>query len=143
MEIKTLEFGSEDYDQMLELRIVTLLEPIGVPASYADPEKERDDIFIGAFEDEKIIACCVLTRIDSETVQLRQMAVREDLQGKGIGAAIIEFAESIAREQNYASLVMHARDPVLDFYKKCGYSIDGEQFFEVGMGHHKMRKDLL
>jgi predicted GNAT family N-acyltransferase len=38
--------------------------------------------------------------------------------------------------------MMHARDPVIDFYKKCGYLIAGEQFFEVGMGHHKMQKQL-
>jgi len=39
-------------------------------------------------------------------------------------------------------LMMHARDPVLNFYKKCGYEIYGEQFFEVGIGHHKMQKVL-
>jgi predicted GNAT family N-acyltransferase len=38
--------------------------------------------------------------------------------------------------------MMHAREPVIDFYKKCGYAIEGDQFFEVGMAHHKMIKQL-
>ena len=39
-------------------------------------------------------------------------------------------------------LMMHARDPVMEFYKKSGYEIVGDQFFEVGMGHHRMEKKL-
>ena len=142
MEIKLIGFGSDEYDQMIDLRISALLEPIGVPASYINPEKEREDIFIGAFDNEKIIGCCVLTPRDKDQVQLRQMAVTPGLQGKGIGAAIIGFAEEVARERHFEFLMMHARDPVIDFYKKCGYDIVGEQFFEVGIGHHKMRKQL-
>jgi hypothetical protein len=38
--------------------------------------------------------------------------------------------------------MMHARNPVIDFYKKCGYDIVGPEFFEVGMGHHRMEKSL-
>jgi predicted GNAT family N-acyltransferase len=37
---------------------------------------------------------------------------------------------------------MHARDTVLSFYEKCGYQISGEQFFEVGIAHHKMQKEV-
>ena len=142
MEISTIEFGSDEYDQMIALRIRALLDPIGIPASYINPEKERDDIFIGAFEDDRIIGCCVLTPADNGRVQLRQMAVSPELQGKGIGAAVVGFAEVLARERRFRFLMMHARDTVLDFYKKCGYSVIGEQFFEVGVGHHKMGKQL-
>ncbi|MBD0374701.1 MAG: GNAT family N-acetyltransferase, partial [Flavisolibacter sp.] len=39
-------------------------------------------------------------------------------------------------------LIMHARNPVIEFYKKCGYTIVGEEFFEVGIAHHKMQKQL-
>ena len=38
--------------------------------------------------------------------------------------------------------MMHARDTVMDFYKKNGYVISGPQFFEVGIGHHRMEKKL-
>ena len=70
------------------------------------------------------------------------MAVHPSLQGKGTGAAIILFAESVAKDKGFTTLMMHARNPVIDFYKKCGYRIEGAEFFEVGMGHHRMTKDL-
>jgi GNAT superfamily N-acetyltransferase len=127
---------------MLSLRVTQLLMPIGVPASYIERENEWNDILIGAFENEEIIGCCVLTPKDNATFQLRQMTVRSDYRGKGFGAAIIDFAEEVARQNNFSLLMMHARNPVIEFYKKCGYEIEGEQFFEVGIGHHKMQKQL-
>jgi len=142
MEIRTVKSGSSDYEQIVALRIKTLLEPIGVPATYIVLEKEKNDVFVGAFKNHELIGCCVLTKKNESTIQLRQMAVRKDQQGKGIGAAIVNFAEATARNLGYAVLMMHARDPVIEFYKKCGYQTVGEQFFEVGIGHHQMEKNL-
>src|SRR6476661_3779526 len=124
---------------MIQLRIKALLEPIGVPATYIDREKEKDDFFIGYFEGSEIIGCCILTPKDKVTIQLRQMAVRPGNQGKNIGRSIVAFAEEVARKNGFKMLMMHARDPVIDFYRKCGYEIEGPQFFEVGIGHHKMQ----
>lgn len=142
MDIRLITHGSEEYRKMIGLRISQLLDPIGVPASYIDMEKEREDTLIGAFEDEAIIGCCVLTPREREMVQLRQMAVRSDLRGKGIGAALLSYAEQVARTKGYVQLVMHARDPVIGFYQNSGYEISGEPFIEVGIGHHKMQKRL-
>lgn len=142
MDIRTLAFNSEEYKHLVHLRVTQLLEPIGVPAAYIDPQQEAGDIFIGAFENGTIIGCCVLTPGTKEMVQLRQMAVHETYRKKGTGAAIIAFAESVAKDKGFTLLMMHARDPVIDFYRKCGYEIAGDQFFEVGIGHHKMIKQL-
>jgi len=142
MNTRIIEHNTGEYEEMLALRISQLLEPIGVPASYIDKEKEKNDILIAAFERNEMVGCCVLTPRDSETIQLRQMTVRSDYRGKKIGAAIVDFAEKVARNNKFSILMMHARNPVIDFYKKSGYQIWGEQFFEVGMGHHKMIKKL-
>ena len=128
---------------MVNLRMKVLLDPIGIPRSYINPTKEKDDILIGAFENEVLIGCCILTHVNETTLQLRQMAVDNSLQKKGTGTAIISFAEEVAKEKGYQTVMMHARDTVMDFYKKNGYSISGEQFFEVGIGHHRMEKKLL
>lgn len=128
---------------MITLRLRVLLRPIGVPVSYIDREKEKEDVLIGAFEDGQIVGCCVLTRRDAETVQLRQMAVDAKMQHKGIGSAVLHFAEKTAKEKGYRTLMMHARNPVVPFYKMHGYVVVGEEFSEVGTGHHKMQKSLI
>jgi GNAT superfamily N-acetyltransferase len=142
MTIRFITTTEAAYHDMKALRLDVLLNPIGVPASYINPEKEADDLLIGVFEGERIIGCCILTEWDPATLQLRQMAVDTKVQGTGIGAAIILFAEEEAKQRGYQRLMMHARDVVIPFYERCGYTIAGDQFFEVGIPHHRMEKSL-
>jgi predicted GNAT family N-acyltransferase len=142
MHIGFIQTGTKEYDAMIDLRMKVLLHPIGVPRSYINPQKEAKDVLIGAFEREQLIGCCILTHVDETTLQLRQMAVDHTLQKKGVGTAIVAFAEKVAKEEGYLVLMMNARDTVMDFYKKSGYSVSGGQFFEVGIGHHRMEKKL-
>jgi predicted GNAT family N-acyltransferase len=142
MEVRIIQHNSSEYEQMAALRITELLNPIGVPASYIDRKKEQYDILIGAFENDQMIGCCILSPKNDDTIQLRQMAVKTNYRGRGIGKEIIEFAEQVAKENNYSILMMHARNPVIAFYKRNGYQISGDEFFEVGIPHHKMQKQL-
>lgn len=142
METRLIAFNSNDYSAMINLRLNVLLHPIGITESYINKEKEKDDILIGLFDNNQLIGCCILTKVNNDTLQLRQMAVLPEFQKSGAGRKIIAYAESIAREKGFKILMMHARDAVLDFYKKCGYEIAGPQFFEVGVPHHKMEKQL-
>jgi predicted GNAT family N-acyltransferase len=142
MEIKEIRTGTPEYDQMVALRMRVLLDPIGVPRSYIDPVRESRDILLAAIDGGIVTGCCILTEVDAETIQLRQMAVDDQLHRKGVGASIVAFAEDLCRKKGYRILTMNARDVVIGFYEKCGYSISSEQFLEVGIPHHKMQKAL-
>ena len=74
--------------------------------------------------------------------RLRQMAVLNDLQGKGIGRALMNFAENIARDRGFRTICMHARSNAVGFYEKVGYRIVGDQFMEVTIPHYVMEKKL-
>lgn len=142
MDIQIISSNSPAYEQMINLRMEVLLDPIGIPRSYINPEKESLDILIAAFENDQVIGCCILTPRINNSIQLRQMAVKQTIQRSGIGASIITFAEAKAKEMGYKTLFMNARDVVLPFYEKQGYQIDGEGFKEVNIPHHKMKKEL-
>lgn len=127
---------------MVNLRMEILRKPLGLSFDAADLEKEKEDVLMGAFEDEKLLGCCLLTRMDQHTMRLRQMAVPNSMQGKGIGRALMIFAENIARDLGYKKLCMHARKTALGFYEKLGYSASGEEFIEVTIPHYIMEKAL-
>jgi predicted GNAT family N-acyltransferase len=142
MKIRLFTTDSPEYQEMVTLRLEVLLRPIGIPESYINPQKEQADFLLGAFDEGVLIGCCVLTPHSSELIQLRQMAVRQDVQGKGVGAAMLTFAENTARQNGFKRLMMHARNGVIPFYEKNGYVITGEEFTEVGIGHHRMEKEI-
>lgn len=127
---------------MVNLRMEILRKPLGLSFDAAELEKEKEDVLMGAFEDEKLLGCCLLTRMDQHTMRLRQMAVPNSMQGKGIGRALMIFAENIARDLGYKKLCMHARKTALGFYEKLGYSASGEEFIEVTIPHYIMEKSL-
>ena len=97
---------------------------------------------MGAFEDERLLGCCLLSPQDKATVRLRQMAVPNNMQGKGIGRALMIFAENIARDLGYKKLCMHARKTAKGFYEKLGYAVTGDEFMEVTIPHYIMEKAL-
>lgn len=142
MALKQIDHGTPEYQQMVRLREEILRKPLGLSFDSAELEREKEDILLGAFDEEDLLACCLLTRIDSKTIKLRQMAVQNNLQGKGIGASIMSFAEAIARDKGYTSLMMHARNTAIGFYEKFGYKVTGEEFIEVNIPHHVMEKRI-
>jgi len=127
---------------MVNLRNEILRKPLGLSFDKEELDKEKDDILMGAFEDDRLLGCCLLTRMDAFTVRLRQMAVPNNMQGKGVGRALMIFAENIARDLGYRKLCMHARQTAVGFYQKLGYSVTGEPFEEVTIPHYIMEKAL-
>lgn len=143
MALKQIDHGTAEYRQMLQLRYEILRKPLGLQFDEAELEREKEDILIAAFEDEKMLGCCLLTKTDSTTVRLRQMAVLNNLQGKGIGASLMNFAENLARDRGYKKMTMHARKLSVGFYEKQGYKVYGDEFTEVTIPHYVMEKKLV
>jgi len=142
MALKIIDYGSREYRQMVQLRNAILRKPLGLNFLPEELEVEKEEILIAAFEDEKILGCCMLIKEDPSTVRLRQMAVLNNLQGKGIGRALMQFAENIARDQGFRKIMMHARKTATGFYEKLGYEVSGQEFEEVTLPHVVMEKRL-
>ena len=142
MPIRQLDHGSKEYRQMVALRDEILRKPLNLHFTKEELESEKSDILIGAFDEDKILGCCLLTRIDDNSVRLRQMAVQYNLQRKGIGAAILNYAENLARDHGYKIIVMHARKQVVAFYEKLGYRVTSDEFIEITIPHLQMEKNL-
>jgi predicted GNAT family N-acyltransferase len=142
MALKIIDFGTEEYTQMLKLREEILRKPLGLNFSDEELEKEKNNLLIAAYDDDKMLACCMLVEEEPQTVRLRQMAVMNDLQGKGIGKALMQFAENLARDRGYQKITMHARKNAAGFYEKMGYQIIGDEFTEITIPHYVMEKSL-
>ena len=142
MPIKQIDHGTKEYQQMVELRNEILRKPLGLAFHGVELDREIEDILIGAFEEEKMLGCCLLTKIDKHSARLRQMAVQNNLQGKGIGATMMNFAENVARDAGYKKMIMHARKTAIGFYEKLGYKVTGKEFEEITITHIVMEKKL-
>lgn len=143
MALKIIDYNSKEYQQMLALRNDVLRKPLGLQLESADTDADQNNILIGAFDDEKLLGCCMLVKENNEIVFLRQMAVINDVQGKGIGQSLVNFAENLARDIGYKEMKMYARKSVLPFYEKQGYQKIGSEFIKSTIPHITMKKKLV
>lgn len=142
MALKIIDHGSPEYKQMVDLRFNVLRKPLGLDFTEEELEKEKEDVLMGCFDEEKLEGCCLLAPVGDSAFRLRQMAVSNGLQGKGIGRVLMSFAENIARDMGKEILIMHARKSAVGFYEKLGYKISGNEFDEVSIPHYVMEKTL-
>jgi predicted GNAT family N-acyltransferase len=142
MKLVEIEFGSELYRKALHLRDEMLRKPIGLQHSEADLEKEPGYRHFGLFIEENLVACLMVVPHGDGLAQIRQMAVWEDLQGKGYGRFLMMAVEPILRASGVGRLFLNARSTAIDFYAKLGYDGVGDSFTEVGIPHLRMEKAL-
>lgn len=140
--IKNIEHSSPEYLQMVALRTDILRKPLGLVYTKEQLETEKSDQLFAAFENNKMIGCCILTPFGNQRMQLRQMAVAPDQQYRGIGAKIISFAQNYCLQNQYKFIFLHARATAVGFYQKLGFEVIGDEYFEVGLPHFNMEKQL-
>lgn len=142
-EIKLFNYQSSEYKQALQLRDRILRKPLGLQFTAAELKKDEHDIHLGLFEEEKIVACLTLTKTENARMKMRQVAVADTAQGKGLGSKLSMAAEEYAKENGYNTMFCHARKEASGFYLKLGYKIIGDEFTEVNIPHYVMEKKLL
>ena len=124
------------------MREKLLRKPLGMELREQDFENEETQYHFGIFEKNKLLACLVAKPVNDKVVQLRQMAVLPEYQGKGIGEVLMESTESELRGRDYNQIWLNARIEVERFYQNLGYKAVGNEFMEVTIPHVKMEKAL-
>lgn len=90
--------------------------------SMIDLYLERGDMF-ALCENERAIAVIVVTDEGGGTLEIKNLAVAEDVQGRGLGRAMIEFVAEQYRGRYHTLLVGTGDSPLtVPFYEKCGFS---------------------
>jgi GNAT superfamily N-acetyltransferase len=71
-------------------------------------------------------------------VQLRGMAVLDDVQGLGVGRLLLDAGVSRARAHGARYVWARARDSAIGFYERAGFAVVGDVFADdaTGLDHH-------
>lgn len=138
-----IAFGSAQYRQTLHLRETVLRIPLGLTLSEADVHGEDGQWHFALLDGrDALLASVVAVPLGDGFFKLRQMAVRADLQGLGLGSRLLAEVERQLLAQGARSIILHARVSIVPFYQMLGYLSEGEDFMEVTIAHRCMRKIL-
>jgi ribosomal protein S18 acetylase RimI-like enzyme len=93
------------------------------------------EVYVAIFPDtEELVGVFCLYETDTATVELKNIAVAESCQGKGIGSSLIGKAIAIAEDEGYKEIIVGTGDcgvRQIRFYEKNGFVKYGikENFF--------------
>lgn len=142
VQVREIQYESEDYKKALALRSKILREPLGMTLEAHELIGEEKAIHVGAFIGNNIIGYLHLSPQNSDVLRMRQVAVDDNFQGRGIGKKIVAFAENLAHLQGYKEIILNARESAISFYLSMGYERFDEVFVQIGLLHQKMRKTI-
>jgi GNAT superfamily N-acetyltransferase len=140
--VLTIPFGSPLQKASIRLRDAILRFPLGLTYTAKELAAECDQVHVGVLAGEEIVGVLLLAGQPDAVLKMRQVAVRSDFQGKGIGKMMVRFSERWAKENGYHKMVLHARETAVPFYLHLDYHIIDEPFTEVGILHCRMMKML-
>jgi ribosomal protein S18 acetylase RimI-like enzyme len=140
--IREIAHGSAAYWATVELRDSILRKPLGLQFSPEELGTEKEFHHLACYRGDRLVGCLVLQPLEDGDVRMKQVAVVVDFQGQGIGTALVEYAEGLARRLGFRRMVLHARETAVLFYERLGYSRFGDRFAEVTIPHWAMEKPL-
>lgn len=72
------------------------------------------------------VGAMVLDKVNASTLEIKNIAVSEAMQGKGIGKALLSFAEKVSREKGFKTLLIATGNSSLGqlaLYQKEGFEM--------------------
>lgn len=144
VEIRQIQYESDDYRAAVSLRYQVLREPLGLQFTPEELENEISEFHLGAFlDDGGIVGSLSLRALSRAEVKMRQVAIASGIQGKGVGRKLVVASEDFARARGFKRMILNAREVAVPFYTALGYAVEGQPFVEVGLPHRKMFKELI
>lgn len=122
--------SKEQLDYMLHL--------IYNPAALKDQMLRQHHSFLVAELDEEPVGFASFSKTTRpEVYKLHKLYIRDDIQGKGLGRALINAVLEEIRPQQAAALRLNVnrQNKARNFYEKFGFRIVGEEDIDIGSGY--------
>tara|TARA_B100000902_G_C26784707_1_gene656815 strand:+ start:102 stop:524 length:423 start_codon:yes stop_codon:yes gene_type:complete len=136
MEIKiNIVTTDQDYRDCLYIRNKVFIEEQNINKKLEYDDKKVSAIYIVA----KINLIAIGTARYRSTeigMKLERFAVLKEYRGLGVGKSLVSFLVKILKSEK--NLYLNSQKKVAGFYKKLGFKIRGDVFYEAKIPHYKM-----
>lgn len=138
----TTDLKNPIYQDALNLRKAIFIVEQGVPAELEIDELETKTIHFVGYHNHEAIATARIFPLSDQLAKLQRMAVKKTARHQRAGATLIEFIESRLKEQGFKTITLGAQISAQPFYERLGYHVTSDVFFDAGIEHVTMEKEL-
>lgn len=127
---------SEQLKEAHRIRKVVFVEEQNCPPELEYEHEDESHHFLASFNSTP--AGTARWRATDKGYKLERFAVLKDLRGKHIGEALLKtIIENVPKDGKM--IYLHAQVSAKEFYLKYGFAPVGENFWEAGIEHTKMK----
>jgi len=127
-------------DRLIDLRHATLRQGLPRESAYFAGDESPDAVHIAAMLEEVVVGCASFhlnTWESRPAYQLRGMATADSIRRRGVGRAMLLFAEDLLKQEGATrQLWCNARVPAVPFYESMGWTVVSEVFDIPTAGPH-------
>ena len=144
-------FASPAYDELVNMRIETLYQPLNAEINIEDLALEYKDVHLAVYDDKLQMIGGIVAKVTEEQDEfmnkrkiclLRQVFVKTKFQRLGLGKKMLSCLEKMLIDKGYKEIRLYAHLDVIDFYTRLGYSKHGRPFKDYGIKQHIMKKKI-
>ncbi len=128
--------------EAFEVRKKVFVEEQGIADNLELDDYDREALHMVVKDGERVIGTARVLFLANNQAKIERMAILKPFRRKGIGRRIISFLNEELIKRQVEQVVLHAQHTVVDFYKSCGFEKSGSPFWEAGIKHIKMQRQL-
>ena len=114
----------------------------GIPEETDFDGRDGQALHVVVIEAHEVIGTARLQFLSDSQAKLERMAILKPFRRQGIGTGMISYLEKELRKRQVKEVILHAQYTAVPFYQACGFEKEGSPFWEAGMKHVKMKKQL-
>lgn len=117
---KYIDYKSEKFKQVINLRYSILFEPYNKIKKYKYDELDDISLHLVALDKEKIVGYSRMTNVNGDG-KITNVVVSSEYINRRIGFEMMKNHIIKAKEDNMSCLYLSARLETIEFYKKVGF----------------------
>jgi len=134
----------------MDIRIITLDEVLPIrhcvlwpnkPLSFSRVNGDDTASHYGVFFDGLLVSVASIY-IEGRVARLRKFATLEEFQGLGAGTKILAHVIGELKQSGIETFWCDARVTAMNFYKKFGMAVTGDEFVKSDIAYYKMEVRL-
>lgn len=134
--------NERDLRSAFEVRRQVFVREQNIPEALEFDAYDREALHMVVKDGERVIGTARVLFLTANQAKLERMAILKPFRRKGIGRRLIYYLNEALGKRQVAQVVLHAQCSAVTFYKSCGFEESGTPFWEVGIKHIRMQKQL-
>jgi predicted GNAT family N-acyltransferase len=126
-----------DQDALQRIRLTVFVEEQGVPVELEWDGMDPDSVHFLAVESDGAAIGTVRLLPDGH---IGRMAVLKPWRKQGVGHALLTRVLDYARARGDRKVMLNAQTTAVEFYRREGFAVIGNEFMDAGIPHLYMEK---